>query len=1172
MRVRKALGDMIREYDIFPRRTKYDPHLFLYNSMIKIRNKIMKWKKKNGGIKYQLSLNVCLGKYNLDTSENFEIKPWFQSCIQIVLGKYNIDDKIRGSFSTILAFFDAFLYMGSGWFLKEVLLVRLSMFKYNPLGGQDKDVVKEILAKKKSVLNITGCGNLCFVYCVLACIHKVKNAATRASTYVPFLSELDISGITFPVKLNKISKFEKKNCISINVFGMFKGEAGSYQPYPMYISSYSSTAQSKADRSNGRGELHVDLLLYHDHYYLIRDLSMFIRPFFYKTTRFYCRKCLLSFWEKDRYQLHIRNNCHEMTYTGQAYILPEVGAKLQFADHKKQVKCPFIIYADFETYSKKLEQKTSRGMSEIKTEHKLNAFGAIMLSKYGVYSQAPFLYVGRNVIKKFVSYLHQKRAEIAYILQNNRKTISLTSEDILRISNQKKCYICNIPFHDEATRKVLDHAHIGREGSGRDVNYACNRCNLTYTSLRMDQITIPIVIHNSMQFDSHFLIQKLYKYIEKNVRVLARSSEKFLTLSFENFHVIDSFQFLPTSLSKLADTLSQNDFSDFVQTKRHIKKKELLTYVTRKGVMCYDYIDSWKKLSETKLPCIKQFYNTLTKQHLPPSEYQHAVHMFDVLQCRNIKDYLKEYLKIDVLLLSDVFESFRNKAITYYNLDPAKYLTAPALSYQAMLKYTGVKLELITDTEIYHFIEDGIRGGITNVSRRMAHTEGADDRIIYLDCVSLYGYSMCEFLPYSTFQWVQQDKIKKFNVETIREDNDIGYILEATLLYPNEIHEQHNSYPLAPERQVIQFEDLSPYAKKILHDSNIKYSKSGKKLICSLNKKVKYILHYRNLQLYLKLGMKIDQIHRILSFRQSPWMKCYIDFNNEKRKQASSSFDREFFKLMNNSAFGKTMENVKKRKNMRLISDQKTCKKMIEKPTFHSLHIFNKDYVGIQYHKESILLNKPIYLGFTILELSKCHMYSFHYNIMLPMFKTAIIDLLYTDTDSLIYYIKDKNYIEKMQKMKYHFDFSNMEEEHPLHCTENKKVLGKFKDESAGREICEFIALRPKMYSILYKSGVEEKRVKGVKKSAIQEMRHALFRSTLLENKFVYKTFDTMRSLKHKVYVISQKKLSLSPFEDKRYLLQDGIHSMAYGNCKIPVSCDKTVTDNFFVSKRMKVL
>ena len=1169
MRRRQALKNSVTEYDIFPKSLKYDPHVFLNKNILNVKKKILKWRKKHGGIKFQLSLNISLGKYNIETSEHYEIKPWFQSNVQIILSKYNVEDIIRLSYSTILSFFDAFLHMGSGWFLKEILQLRLSIYKYNPLGGEMSSM-KEIILKKRSLINIKGTGNKCFLFSVLAGKHIMTSNASRASAYLQFINELDISNLTFPVKLSQINKFEKNNNISINVFGMFKSESGSFQPYPMYISSHTSRTEKEIDSVLVRDKVHVNLLLYEDHYYLIRNLDKFIRPFFWIKSRYFCYKCLISFINKQRYDRHMKTNCNNISYIGQAYILPEEGAKLEYIDYNKQVKCPFIIYADFETYNKKLTDSIPRGKSEIKTEHRLNAFGAIMLSKYKVYSQEPFLYVGRNVIKKFVSFLHQKRAEISYILDHNRKPICLTSEDMIHIIHQKNCYICGVSFKKTGIRKVLDHAHIGREGKGRDVNYACNRCNLTYTSLRMDKLTIPILIHNSMNFDTHFIIQKLYRYIDKSVKVLARSSEKFITLNFENFHIIDSFMFLPTSLSNLANLLSENGTTDFIQTKKYIKKKELLPYVIRKGVMCYDYIDSWEKLKEKKLPNKNEFYNKLTKQHISQDEYDHAISMFKVLKCKSMKDYLKEYLKIDILLLCDVFESFREKALNFYELDPAKFLTAPALSYQAMLKYTKVKLELITDIEMYTFIESGIRGGVTNVSQRYALAEKENEKILYLDCVNLYGHSMCMYLPFGSFQWVSLDIIEKFNVENVSDTNDIGYILEVTLLYPDEVHAHHDLFPLAPEKCEITYNDLSPYAKKVLNETNIKYKKSGSKLICNLKTKKRYVLHYRNLKLYLKLGMKIYKIHRILSFRQAPWMKPYIDFNNDKRTAATSSFDKEFFKLLNNSAFGKTMENVKKRVNMVLTSSIETCKKLIEKPTFHSLHIFQKDYVGIQYRKESILLNKPIYIGFTILELSKYHMFNFHYNIMLPCFQDSIIQLLYTDTDSLIYYIKDDDYIQKMQDKKDFFDFSNLKEEHPLYSLVNKKVLGKFKDEAGGEEIYEFVALRPKMYSILYKSGEQNKRIKGIKKSTIEEIKHFHFKQTLQERKLKYSTYDTIRSFKHKVYMLHESKLSLSPFEDKRYLLEDGIKSMAYGNCLIPVTRENK-NDNFFVSKKFKV-
>ena len=1143
MKRKSGFKNLVVEYNIEPESYRHDADLFLHHSLHKVVSKIKKWLKKHGGVKFQLSLNTLLAKYKIDTNQHFEIRPWFLSPITIVLNKKSMKEDVRKAIRTILAFFDGFIQLGSGWFLKEVLALRLSIYRYNPLGGRETCKLKTFLSNKRSLLNIANVGNQCFLYCILAGLHDKRHNATRASLYTPFLSDLNISSLTFPVKLSQISKFEKHNKITVNVFGIFKNGEGLFQPYPMYIST---------NFEEGNHVKHINLLLYEDHYLLIRDMNKFIRPFFYKKTRYYCHKCLTSYCKREALSRHMSNNCGKNFFTGQSYIMPLKGSKLEYKDYSKQVKNPFIIYADFETCNKKLKSGTMKGKTELKTCQKLNAFGAILLSKYDKFSQPPFLYVGKNVLKRFVSYLLQKRAEISHILDKDRKPISLTTEDINRIRIQESCYLCNTPFSKRGIKKVLDHAHLGREGKGRDVNYACNRCNLSHSSLRMDTLKITIVMHNAMNFDFHFVVERLYRYIGgDSIKVLPRSSEKFLTLQFENFQIIDSFQFLPTSLCRLAELLGKNNPDNFIETKKHLLHKDLLPYVIKKGVMCYDYIDSWKKLKEKRLPSKNEFYNTLTKENISEEAYEHALSMFKLFKCRNIKDYLKEYLKIDILLLCDVFESFREKSMDFYGLDPAKYLTAPALSYQAMLKFTNVKLDLLDDLDMYNFIESGIRGGMTNVVQRYAEVKKRSEHLIYLDCNNLYGESMSQSLPCGSFEWSDPSSFSTFDVEHISDDADVGYILEVTLEYPSHIHLLHDDLPLAPEKSEIYKNDLSPYALSILEKLDVTYKKSGAKLISSLREKKNYIVHYRNLKLYLQLGMKLVKIHRIMSFKQARWMKKYIDFNNQKRKEATSSFDKEFFKLMNNSAFGKCMENVKKRTNMTLTSSREKCRKLIRKPTFHSLHIFNKDYVGIQQVKDRICLDKPIYLGFTILELSKMHMFSFHYNIMLPTFVGSKIKLLYTDTDSFIYFIDDKSMIEKLRLIKDYFDFSNLENEHPLHCTENMKVLGKFKNETGGKKIKEFVALRPKMYSILFETGEETKRVKGIKKSSIRDMRHEQFKTILFEKTQQHEQYHAIRSYKHKVYVVQERKLALSPFEDKRWLKENGIESLAYGNFKL---------------------
>ena len=278
--------------------------------------------------------------------------------------------------------------------------------------------------------------------------------------------------------------------------------------------------------------------------------------------------------------------------------------------------------------------------------------------------------------------------------------------------------------------------------------------------------------------------------------------------------------------------------------------------------------------------------------------------------------------------------------------------------------------------------------------------------ITYLDKNNLYGWSMSEYLPYGEFEWLEN--VDEFDVNSINEKSEIGYFLEVDLEYPNELHELHNDYLLAPEKLVATNDMLSKYCKEIADECDIKVG-DLKKIIPNLRNKTKYVFHYKNLQLYLFLGMKLTKIHRVLKFKQSDWMKKYIDFNTEKRKNAANDFEKDFFKLMINSVHGKTMENLRKRINVRFVNNEKDFLKYTSRPTRVTHKLFDKYFAAIHEIKPVLMLNKPIYVGFTVLDLSKWMMYDFHYNFIKKNFNA---ELLFTDTDSLTYEIKSKNVCE----------------------------------------------------------------------------------------------------------------------------------------------------------------
>ena len=417
---------------------------------------------------------------------------------------------------------------------------------------------------------------------------------------------------------------------------------------------------------------------------------------------------------------------------------------------------------------------------------------------------------------------------------------------------------------------------------------------------------------------------------------------------------------------------------------------------------------------------------------------------------------------------------------------------------------------------------------------------------------------MSESLPTSNFHWLTQSEIDRLHVEDVADDSSEGYILECDLAYPGYLHDAHSDYPLAAEKLKITEDMLSPYCKELLDHLGLPFSSTVKKLVPNLNDKSKYILHYRNLKLYLSLGMTVKKVHRVLAFDQSPWLKPYIDFNTNKRKAATNAFEKDFFKLLNNSVFGKSFESLRHRILVELLTSEEKVRKRIASPTFESFRLFPNDLVAVHRRKLKLLLNKPIYVGFSVLELSKVIMYDFHYNFIKDTYGQRA-KLLFTDTDSLTYEIQtDDLYDDMLQSLDF-FDTSDYPSDHFLHSQENKKVLGKFKDECNGNPVQEFVGLRSKMYSMWYEEhGVikEKKTAKGVTKSVTKKkLKHRRYKECLLRRKVIMAQMNQIRSKDHQLKTIAMNKVGLSPFDDKRFILSNGCDTLAHGHYRIRDSC-----------------
>ena len=426
--------------------------------------------------------------------------------------------------------------------------------------------------------------------------------------------------------------------------------------------------------------------------------------------------------------------------------------------------------------------------------------------------------------------------------------------------------------------------------------------------------------------------------------------------------------------------------------------------------------------------------------------------------------------------------------------------------------------------------------------------EKPTSHILYLDANNLYGWGMSQALPTGGFRWVEDCEQLAKTIGAHPADDAEGFILEVDLEYPEDLRDAHNGYPLAPERMVVQKGWMSEYQHNLLGVGVA--PTEVEKLVPNLRHKERYVLHYRNLQLYVSLGMRLKKVHRALRFDQSPWMEPYIRMNTELRKKATNAFEKDLYKLMNNSVFGKTMENLRRRVDVKLVraNEDDKFRRLIASPAFARANVFDDGLAAIQVHKSRLVLNRPVYVGMSILDLSKSLMYDFYYNQLKKEYGDRC-QLLYTDTDSLLLEIQTEDVYEDIAKHADLYDTSDFQKEHPLYSVANKKVIGKMKDECAGRPIAEYVGLRPKMYSILEAEGANIKKAKGVKKTVVKKhIRHEQYREALFGKQTFRHGMDVLRSERHRIYGQHLTKVSLSPFDSKRWIAENGVDTLAYGH------------------------
>ena len=727
------------------------------------------------------SIETVKGYFNSETLENLrssDEKELLERCIESIMAKIEIYSKD-----------------GSEWVFKEVEKLEIHTVEFNPTKGSSYINLPDWIKNKKAIVNIKNNDDKCFLWCILRYLHPKESHEEKIKDLEKYEFSFNTKGITFPMKLKDISKFEKLNpeLPGINVFSN-----DNMIIYPLRM----------ADRDCKNT---IDLFLYEgdgvSHYSLIKNFHRLIKSQKTKSKDgkiFICKRCFTHYTKEELLEKHIKYCSNNQTV---AVKMPEPNSYLHFKNNKKQLPVPFVVYADFECFTKPMNSCSPNPKDSYNynyQKHEPSGFCFYVKSIVPGIHIKPIIYTktseDEDVAKVFVEKLTELTKGIYNDFYLRPKPLRLTRAEQKSFEEATICNICSKKLEKD---KVRDHCHF----TGKYRGAAHNKCNLECRKPKV----LPVIFHNLQGYDAYLFIKQLAK-LEGKLDCIPSTEEKYISFSkhikvgefkdvggnvfpvtFE-IRFLDSFKFIQTSLANLVSNLSPDDFHN---TKYVFRSNTSL--LTRKGVFPYDYVSSLDKLSETQLPLKEEFYSKLNDEDISDEDYQHAINVWNTFGCKTIRDYHDLYLKSDVLLLADVFENFRKTCLKHYKLDPAHYYTCPGLAWDACLKETGQHLQLLSDYDMLMMFEQGIRGGITHISKRYAEANNKymknynpneeSSFIQYLDANNLYGWAMTQQLPTHGFSWMKNITVEKV-MEILEKANHSmsnlgrkGYIFEVKLIW-----------------------------------------------------------------------------------------------------------------------------------------------------------------------------------------------------------------------------------------------------------------------------------------------------------------------------------------------------------------------------------------------------
>ena len=771
----------------------------------------------------------------------------------------------------------------------------------------------------KSCINIKNVDNKCFLYCHL--LHeryrlngftKIQNPerlhGEKAFTYGNTIINSNYENIVFPIPFNvlyTVKKIEEQNQIKINIFEYKEGKKHDI------IRIY----HSKTEYENC-----MNLLVISDntqkkyHYIYIKNLNRLLKSCINYNGVKFCQNCFKHFsnnkaFNSMNHKCNYKKNPDEMpenmTIVNNKLIKCPLNSYIRPFNLKHTMFLPWVMYCDFESILINSEDEKHHD----KREHKLSSYCYNLICRERPSFNRFKIYRGTENDSVIDVFLNDVKNVLNHIKQTKKKFYALpmlTDEEMKQHKRIKKCQFCGGKF-DKTNKRIQHHNHV----NGEYIATTCKTCN---SKIKTDN-TLYIVFHYLKGYDIHYIIEKIYDHFnDSNINILGNNSSSIFHVGIQNYiKIIDSHEFIPASLTELSNNLKNEDI--------HYIREMLDKYghdFVKKDIFPFRYIDDFSKHNENTFSDIKYFDSVDQKTYEKYRKYYYS-------KFNSFGEYSNYYLEKDVLLMSDIMESYRTLFMDKYQTELFSHYSINSLKWEILKKWNPIQIKILDNYKIYNAFQTMMRGGLCDIggtryayanNRYMENYDPSQESsyIMHYDINSMYGFIMSTFpLPYDAISFLNNEEIRDFNIWDYDKNSEYGYILNIDIsLIDIKYHDYYNDLPIFPYKRKTFKKDISDYQKEILEKNNKPFI-ATEKLISDFYAKKDYTVHYLTLQFYLKLpGFNIQNINYIIRFRQAKYMKDYIKYNHKNRIESTNENDKRIYKLLINSTFGRSLLNKEK--------------------------------------------------------------------------------------------------------------------------------------------------------------------------------------------------------------------------------------------------------------------